>query len=223
MRTVLLPLLLGGAVACGGNDDGDNGNNGRIDAGANPDPDAEVNTCVDLDPSYGDLGTITGTAFLIPQDEKDPTGLKYVSASIDLNTTAPIDVLFIELWEDAAPYSPALATGTVTIEGMQAEIINCGACVFISPDHDDNSDIDFHMASSGTLNVDMIDPTPTTGRLMGTLSGANLREVSLAGDAQSDVPGGCRTSVDAVAFDFTVETEPPAARRLRPRRPRPSR
>ncbi len=205
----VIALALSVASGCG-----DNGKGGVTDA--NSEPDAEVNTCTTLLAAYGDLGTVSGKALVASQDKNDPQAFKFLSAQIALNAETPADLLFIELWEDTPPYSPSLEPGSVTITKLQTEVVGCGACVFISPDHVDANMIDFHMASAGTVHIDEVDPTPGTGRLKGRLENIKLRAVTLSASGdQTDVEGGCKTSVDAVEFDFTVEEAPAALWRAR--------
>ncbi len=192
------------AAACGGGDD----DAGDADAGAEAAdaaaPDAVGSTCVDLEARYGDLGSVTGVAVLRPVDELVPDGAKYLSLEISLNQDAEPDVLFIELWDGDAPFGAGFAPGGYTLSGDQADLIQCGACVFIAANRVAGQPLDFHMASSGMLTLDTIDASPTTGRVAGSLSGLNLRQVTVDQSGQTTVPSGCRPTLDALAFDFTV-------------------
>ncbi len=185
---------------------------GVADAGADAaEPDAEINFCTILEANYGDLGTVNGDALYAPQEEDDPTGPQLLSIRIPLNTDANPDLLVIELFEDAGPFEPDLATGNYGIIDMETDVIACGTCVYIAGDFTTPDAVDFHMASSGTLAIDTLDLTPETGKVIGSLTDIKMRNVTISGGQQVVTPMGCKTQVESLAFDFNV-TVPPAAR-----------
>lgn len=193
------------AAACGGGDDSSGGADaGATGADAQVTADAAPQSCINLEPAYGNVGSVTGTALVRPVDDLVPDGAKYLSLQIALNQDTTPDVLFIELWDGDSPFTGGIATGDYSLIGDQADLIQCGACVFIAADHVAGQPIDFHMAASGTLTLDMVDATPTTGRIAGSLSNVVLRQVTVDQSGQMTVLDGCRPTLDAVAFDFSI-------------------
>jgi len=207
----LIPVLLALAfplAACGG-DDGD-GSPDSPDASVNDPadaagPDADpASFCTNLAPSYGALGALTGTAEVAPLDDKDPNGPKVLTLKMAVNADATPDVLFAELYEGEPPFEGGFAPGTYTISGLQADVIACSVCVYLAADFMMGQPIDFHMASSGSVEITSVDPTPDTGSIAGTLTGLSLRQVTVSQQGQMVVPMGCRTSIDSVSFDLQV-------------------
>ncbi len=191
-------------AACG--DDGaggsDAGVDGAVDAGG---IDAAPN-CPFLDGFYPDLGAKTGTAIVQPTDELDPMGPTFLTLEIPLNQDANPDVLFIEIWADAAPHDMGFLTGLFSLIGDNGDLFECGNCVYIAADREVGQPLKFHMAASGTIQIDAIDDTPDTGTLQGSLNNVVLREVTVGAGGQTPVDGGCRTRIEAMSFDFGVAT-----------------
>ncbi len=231
-------LLIG---ACGGGDDdaGGDGDDGggavdaavAIDAEGAPDATPAAVECGHIQTLYGDLGAVTGDAVLAPQDDKDPTGAQFLSLAIPLNEESPPDVLFVELWEEYTPYEAGLAAGSVTIIEDQADVFQCGACVYIAGDFVAGDAVNFYMARSGSVVIDEVDATPGTGTLRGSLSNVTVQQINIVpGVGQEIVEGGCVADIDAVAFDVGItvpamatasaETPSRARTRLRARAPR---
>ena len=180
-------------AACGGDD----GQTPAVDAMPAADAPVDATTCTLLETDYGDLGAQTGQATLEPDDAEN-----ILKMEIPLNQETPPDVLFIELYDDSDPFSGGLAAGTYTIIDFQADIVNCGACVYIAADREVGQPLKFHMASSGTLTIDAVDATPGTGSIQGSLAGINLREVEVQQGGQVVVENGCRTAIGSDEFRF---------------------
>lgn len=195
-------MLCATLIACG-----DDGNTSVADA-ALPVVDAvtpdAMSTCVLLEGAYGDLGAATGTAIIQPADDEDPTGPQMIALEVALNQDAKPDVLLIELWGDAVPFESGFITGSFGLGGNQADLFECGACVYIAADREAGQPLLFHMASSGVISIDSVDPTPGTGSITGSLSNVVLREVTVSKGGQTIVEDGCRTRVDALSFDFDI-------------------
>jgi hypothetical protein len=164
--------------------------------------DSAGGSCSALAGSYPDLGTLKGTAVMA---DEDGLALKLRFA---LNDDPQPDVLFIELYADAAPFAAGLAPAEVSLSGDQADIYTCTACVYISADHHGDQDISYHAASKGTFTLSEYDVTPGSGRVAGSLSEVSLREVEPREEhGQVEVPDGCKTSIQAAAFQFEVSAQ----------------
>ncbi len=180
----------------------------KADAGPRPDaqplPDA-MSACTEIEAMYADLGELTGTATLLPVDEKEPDGPKVLSIEMPLNEDAEPDVLFLELWETEDPFlSQGLVPLTQSLGGDQADLITCGACAFIAANFSDPQEIDYNMAFAGELVIESIDTTPGTGSVVGTLSDVRFREVTVSEAGQETVEDGCRSELEAVRFSFAM-------------------
>jgi len=162
--------------------------------------------CPLLDGFYPDLGSVTGTAIVEPTEDTNPTGTKYLTLELPLNQDAKPDVLFIEVWGDAEPHDAGFLTGLFSLTGDNADLFECGNCVYIAADREAGQPLKFHMAASGTIQIDAIDETPGTGTLQGSLSNVVLREVTVSADGQATVDGGCRTRIEAAAFTASVSS-----------------
>lgn len=191
----------------------------RADAGPRPDavPVADAgpqNVCTDIEAVYGDLGELTGVALIGPADEEDPEGPQKLEIRLPLNEDAEPDILFVEFWETEEPFlSQGFVPLTQALTGDQADLITCGACAFIAANYVEENDIDFNMAFAGDLVIETIDVTPDTGSVTGTLTDVKFRAVTVDGAGQETIEDGCRSELEAVRFNFTVEAavieEPP--------------
>jgi len=167
------------------------------------------NVCTAIEALYADQGTITGTATLAPTDDTNPTGPQTLSIAMPLNTDAEPDVLFLELWGDSAPFQQGFVPVTQSLGGDQSDLVLCGACTYIAADYVEGGLIDFNMAYSGELVIDAVDPTPGTGSIQGSLTGVKLHEVTVSEAGQMVVAGGCKSEIEAVAFDFSIAATAP--------------
>lgn len=205
----ILPALFLLAGACGGTSGPPPA---KADAGEVPNvADAmPMNVCTDIEAQYADLGELTGTATLTPIDEKAPDGPQTLSIAMPLGEEAEPDVLFLELWGDTPPFEDAgFIPLTQELNGNHADLVLCGACVFIAANYTEGALIDFNMASGGELVIDTIDVTPGTGSLTGSLSDLRFREVTVSEAGQEVVEDGCRSQVEGVRFNFTMAETPP--------------
>ncbi len=197
-----------GLLACGGTtgsppDDPDGGAN-------EPDATVEVNTCTNLEPSYGNLGAFTGDAILAPINPDIPAGATFLTLPMAINEDVPPDVFFLELYGDSPPFEGGFVPVTLTLNGDQSDLILCGACAYLAPDHEDGANIDFHMAYTGELELTAVDPTPDTGVVQGVLRNLKLHQVVLnEGGVQQTVADGCKTEIAELSFDFGVVAAPP--------------
>lgn len=201
------------AAACGGgtSDDDDDTPPGA-DAMTQPPmadaavPDAIPAVCDTITGVYGDLGTVTGDIVVSVPDSDFPDE-RLLTMTLDLDGATPPDVLRMELWELVGPFEDGYVTGSFSLAGDEGDLFKCGTCVFIAADFMPGQPIEFHMAQSGTLQIDQLDPTPGTGKVVGSLSNVVMREVAIEGMAQVDVPGGCISTLEALSFDLTVVAE----------------
>jgi hypothetical protein len=172
--------------------------------GDNPDasarPDAAVADC-SVAANLGDLPTLTEAAATF--DSEDDLIFLY----IPLDQSATPDFLAIELWEGFGVFEGGFAAGTYTIAGDETNLLECGACVALFGDVDNQAMQvrQIFMASSGTIDIEQIDTT-AGGRLKGTVSSVALREVTLDQvSGQTDVPGGCTSAIGSFSFDVPVQ------------------
>lgn len=208
-RLIALGMLC--VAACGGSsgDDGDDDAPPGPDATVQPPmadaavPDAIPAVCDTITGVYGDLGTVTGEIVVSVPDSDFPDE-RLLSMSLDLDGMSPPDVLLMELWELVGPFEDGYITGSFSLAGDEGDLFKCGACVFIAADYMPGQPIEFHMAQSGTLQIDQLDPTPGTGKVVGSLTNVVMREVAIEGMAQVDVQGGCVSTLEALSFDLTV-------------------
>ena len=196
------------AVAGCGDDDGGT-TPAEPDATPIVEPDAAPqNVCTLIEASYPDLGSVTGTATLRPQDEDAPDGLQVVTVQIPLNEESPPDVLFIEMWEDTRPYDSGPAPYMVNLIGDNADLVLCTTCAFIAADFNNPELIDFNMAYSGQLALSAMDSTPGTGKVTGTLTNVKMHDVDYTEAGQIVVEDGCKSTLENVSFDFDVAALP---------------
>ncbi len=180
-----------------------------LDADVTPKADATPQrVCTLIESSYPDLGAVTGTATLNLDDPEDPTSGQYLLLQFPLNTEAPPDVLFVELWLETAPFDEGAVPYTISLVGDQADLVLCGACTYIAADFTDRNNIDFNMAYSGELLLSALDATPGTGKVTGSLSNIELHDVTISEAGQVTVPDGCLSTIDGVTFDFDVGPAP---------------
>lgn len=210
--TCIAAAAASGLLACGGTSGSpppqpDAGFVDRADAMA------EVNTCVELEAAYGDLGAFTGEAVLAPINPDIPDGQQFLSLAMPMNEDSPPDVFVLELYSDSPPFEDTgFAPVSLVLNGDQSDLILCGACAYIAPDHEQGAFINFHMTYTGELELTAIDPTPDTGVVQGSLSNLKLHHVELDGaGTQTAVVGGCKTEIGALSFDFSVVAAPPEA------------
>lgn len=207
-KAASLILVLCAPLALAGGGCGDDGGQATADASLPVDAPLPVDAapnCPLLEGFYPDLGSVSGTAIVRPTDDLDPTGPQYLTLEIPLNEDTNPDVLFIEVWGDAAPHDMGYLTGTFALVQDNADLFECGNCVYIAADRQVGQPLNFHMASSGTITIDTIDDTPGTGSFSGSLSNVVMREVTVTSNGQVVVEGGCRTRLEAVAFSAGVQ------------------
>jgi hypothetical protein len=169
---------------------------------------APLNFCTAIEASYPDIGAVTGTATLRPVNEDLPDGIQAVILQIPLNEESPPDVLFVEIWEDSAPFDSGTAPYMVNLIGDNADLVLCAACTYIAADFTDPMMIDFNMAYSGQLALSVLDSTPGTGKVTGTLTNVKMHEVTISVAGQSVVTDGCKSTLEKVSFDFDVAASP---------------
>ena len=204
-------------AACG--DDGG-------DVGSDPDAAPEIDpidatpppVCEDLPVSFGELGELAGSALIEPIDELEPDGPRRLALEFDLDQADPPDKLFVELWEDVAPFDDTgFEARTIGLNGLHSDLITCGACVFVAADVSDPAQLDFHMARGGSLDIDTLTLTGENDRIEGSIQDLEVRQVEVSADGQSEVVGGCVSEITSMSFalDVLPSTTP---RVLSPRR-----
>lgn len=145
-----------------------------VDAPSNP-ADCLIST------AYGDLGTKTGIT------SQGPTTL-----SVVLDAGPPRDSFFIKLNAGVGVFSGGLANGTYTLTGAELDLSTCGLCVSIIADIvTGQGPTKLYFATGGT--VTLTDTAPPTG----TMQDVTFQEVDFGGGM---VPGGCTSSITAMAF-----------------------
>ena len=162
------------------------------------------NLCTLIEASYPDLGLVTGTAVVKPIDEDRPDAEKVYTLQIPLNQESPPDVLFVEIYQDSPPFDSGTAPYSVNLIADNSDLVTCGACTYIAADFSDPKMIKFNMAYSGQLDISVLDATPGTGKVTGSLSNVKLHEVTFGPSGQDVVPDGCRSTIEGVQFDFDV-------------------
>ena len=179
----------------------------RPDSG--PEPDAgPTNLCEVLEQSYADLGAKTGVAEVRLSDDEDPKSPNVYVLRIPLNEDDPADLFFLELWDQEGPFADGIAPGEVSLIGDQSDIIRCSACAFMSPDHTDDNDIDFHVAYAGTLTLSEVALEGKGSKIAGSLADLKLRAIEIVDGDQRAIDDGCETSLEAMSFSFDVPALP---------------
>lgn len=172
------------------------------DAGTDPVP-----TGCALADSYGDLGASMGGAAVLG-DQQDMPGSSVLTLGGALNQDAAPDVFQMQLWEGYGVFTGGFVTGTFDLTGAEANILDCGACVTLLGDVNTQTGqaVLGLVANGGTLTITAVDKTPTTGRVTGSISNVTLREISVDGTppVQSEVTGGCTSSIGTLSFDVPV-------------------
>lgn len=177
MRRVFLAALL---AACG--DDG--GTMTTVDAPVQQ-TDAPATDCL-IPASYGDLGSKTGT--------QGANGNGDVTATFEVDAGPPRDTFFIKLVDGNGVFASGVTPGTYTIAGDDADFNNCGLCVHIIADIvAGQGPTKFYFAHSGTVTL-----TGTSNPVSGSAQNLMFREVALA--TGQPLPGGCTSSLQAIAF-----------------------
>jgi len=213
MRLPMLALFLSTALAAcagqggtndpvddGSGDDG-SGDDGEGDGSGYEDP-VRPGEC-----PAGEMGAVASLtdpeAYNDPLEEaEDGPRMRYLWGTINETTDFEIDLYDgYGIFKD----TPA-APGTFTIQGEDADPIDCGLCVYVNFWTDD-----WYwplQATGGTVTVEEVN-----GKLKGTASGLTFKELSDTGEGyMEESDGGCGATIDSVPFDtsYTVEEEPPA-------------
>jgi hypothetical protein len=199
-RAVVVTCLL---AACGGGDDGGGGADAAPgDAGVDAPALRCNNPLVDFE--LGDLGALEFRAEIEPNG----AGGNYVDLFASIAPGPMVDVVSIQLWPGLGAFAGGLAPGTYPIAGVETDFYSCGACAMVVADFDlvNNTFEQQLMASSGTLQIDMV--STTVGQMVtGSLTNARFREVTLNDQTQTqtDVAAGCTTEIDSVSFAATIQ------------------
>lgn len=196
-------------AACGGDDGGVTAIDARrIDSGSGG-PDAAA-TC-DL-PAGISLGEGTGIDF---QRQDGMTAGHYTLASgLSLGSDMPPTVMFVEFYNDYAPFGTsmapgAVAPGTYTIDATQSNYASCGACMRIFTKYVQGMPSTFnqtYMPNGGTITINSVTPT-VGGTIDVTFTNLTLRQVTIATDGTfetTDVAGGCTSTISDGHFTGAV-------------------
>jgi hypothetical protein len=144
--------------------------------------------------TLGDLGALANAAAMIGQT---PGGNVY-----ELRAPLPQGGTFYLLLFDSlgAFTGGTVQPGTYPIEGAEADITSCGACVGLGfgPDNAEQ----FYFAQSGTLTLESAGPTT----IAGSLTGATFKEMIFPPEGSQELPtlGSCETAADGLSFSATV-------------------
>lgn len=213
--------LLWAVPACGGDDDDgvsvpDSGSGTGGDASAGCPVEATVGP---FDPLEMEAIHFTQPP---PDQATDPDpSVRAISAlgRIDPGDGPPADLLFVELWDGFGAFSGGqIGTGDFTIEGDEANLADCGICIYALGDAvSANGQVNYakqYIATSGTITVEAAGTragNDITGNFTGSISGLTLVELNpdMSGGPLS---GGCETAIQSVSWDAPIEngdTPPP--------------
>lgn len=191
-------LALFASTACGGDD-----------ISLTPDAPPVVRTdaapsCTVLTGGYGDVGTLnTGDATVGPQMQTPTQDFILFSATV--NQDAQPDGIIFSFWEGFGAFPSDFATPSyplvVPIAGDETAFATCGTCVEFVGDVVNGAGTQSFMAQSGSITVTSLDPTPGTGRIVGSITDITFAHVDDDGMVIND---NCSTSVAAMAFDLPI-------------------
>jgi hypothetical protein len=185
----VLPLLLSAAVACT-TDSIDNGG----PPGGSPDAGVVERNCA-VPESFGTVGALAGNAELVAQ--QDGSGMLY-RFNADLDDATVKDALSLQLWDDRAPFTGQVTTGSFTLGSADANFNTCGTCVTIVADIVPmQGPTEFYIAQSGTLQIDSVD-----GTLSGSVSDLTLVKFDLA--TGTPISDGCDTTIASASFSASL-------------------
>lgn len=171
MKRAALALAL---AACGGDDT-------MVTADAATQIDGSNNANCLVLPSYGDVGSKTGTS-----------GMGGITVVLDMGP--PRDSFYLKFVSGKGVFAGGIAPGNYTISGVEAEYNNCGLCAHIIADIVTGAGPSkFYFADSGSVNL-----TSTSGPITGTATNLTLKEVEITSGAF--VTNGCTTSIGSISF-----------------------
>lgn len=120
------------------------------------------------------------------------------------------DDLTIELYKGFGAFTKTeIEPGTIQLTGDEADYYTCGACVLIYANwnRDTEEAAMIYLAIGGTLTISQVTPN-----IQGTLLNASFVHVDIDEEgASTPSPDACASSIEQVAFDAVVETDPPKA------------
>jgi hypothetical protein len=186
-----------------------NGNGAAADSGPVVDggPDGGPVSC-ELEPELGSALTPDFEAGRGEQSEMPGSFVIYARGPL---ADGSPDLLFLTLWDGYGAFAGgAVAAGTYTIAGVDASFVDCGLCVYVLSDFDDQGNQDpsddtytqVYMAESGTVILDSV-----TGNLSGSLDDVTFRHVRLPdapGEMQTDHPSNCHAHLAGATFDAPI-------------------
>lgn len=226
MKTLAIALLSASLplVACGGDDPPQEVPDARRRPDAMATPDAMTAACTVSKSNFGDLGALPADASDIVVNPNNPAQyrIRAIGALEPPQTPpAPVDVLLIELYSGFGVFQNGVVVGNHALTGPEANYVDCGACVRVLTNIQQNPGDDSHdyMASAGSLNITAAG-TAVGQTLTFTMSNVMLRKVNFTVDAnnnitaQADDPSGCTTAISNVTYTGTLEA-PPATRDAR--------
>lgn len=210
MRQQMIALFLSTALAaCAGQsgsnedpaDDEMTGDDGNGDGSEWEDPERPAEC------PAGEMGAVAALteaeAYNDPADDTEGgPRMRYLWGVIDETTDFEID-----LYDGYGAFKSApAAPGTYTIQGEDADPIDCGLCVYVNIVTDDW----YYplQATGGTVTIESVD-----GRLKGTASGLTFKELSDADEGyMEESDGGCGATIESIPFDsaYIADEEPPA-------------
>lgn len=210
--TVVATLAAALALACGGDDDGDDSTDVPLTDAGDTFPDAEVAICTDFAAlDLGALDPIPGAEATQSANPTPPAG-NADAKTLELRGTAANgqkpDIISIELWDGYGTFEGGdAATGTYTIEGDDTEVVTCGICIYIYADAtlaegeivDSEKD---YIATGGTITVDSID-----GNFTGSVSDLTFTEIDQTSEMGAPLEGGCQTAIPSASFDAAITVE----------------
>ncbi len=208
MRLPMLALILSTALAAcagqggtndpvddGSGDDG-SGDDGEGDGSGYEDP-VRPSEC-----PAGEMGAVASLtdpeAYNDPLEEaEDGPRMRYLWGTINETTDFEID-----LYDGYGAFkSTPAAPGTFTIQGEDADPIDCGLCVYVNFWTDD-----WYwplQATGGTVTIEEVN-----GKLKGTASGLSFKELSDTGEGYMESSdGGCGATIESIPFDTSYTAE----------------
>ena len=198
------------ATACGGDDDGDGGDNtdgiSFVDSGAGT-PDGPVAVTCPIEDDLGTIASLSSPNGLVADMQEMPPegGPENAQVYFAFGSVGNEDFFELGLWEGYGPFAgTTAAAGTYNIEGDETAYLLCGVCAVLYGNVDAEGNAEkVYIATGGSITVDSVDATGMAGN--GT--GLTFAEIDLESETGTALPGGCTVSVPSITFD--VAAPPP--------------
>lgn len=210
MRTTTFALILATSLAACGGDDG--GTVSAIDArridGAGG-PDAAGGGC-DLMGS-ATINPITGAMPRFRAGTMNPA-IHSVTMGFGLGSEMPPDALFIEFYNNYAPFGTAMAPGqftpmAYTLDSVQADYATCGICLIMSANFDSGTSMGTqdYMPTGGTVTITTLQDQ-VGGQLDISLANVVMQHVTIDSSSGATTPAadGCTFTIASAQVQGTL-------------------